>query len=204
MRESRKPDGSRAPFDLVTIFLHWLTAILVGFQLLTGSAMAFWPTLMSPLLLVHRSSGVLVFVVTALRLLWRQSFARFPPFPERMPRVLQWLARRSEHGLYVLLLLQPVTGLAMSAFRGRPFQIFTVHVPVLVSRNLDTWPLLQNAHRVGAYALAGLAAGHAFMALIHHYILRDDVLAMMAPWLQRHSDEKRDPAMVATAARETA
>jgi cytochrome b561 len=193
MRESRKHDGSRAPFDLFTVFLHWLTVVLVSAQLLTGYAMVLRPDLMPSILLVHRSMGVIVIAATTVRLLWRQSFARFPAFPQGMPRALQWLATRSEHALYVLLLFQPVSGFSASVLRGRSFEIFAFHVPVLLPRNMDLWLLMQTAHRAGAYALAGLAAGHALMALVHHYLLRDDVLVMMAPWARttpRRAPEK--------------
>jgi len=203
VRESRNDDGTRAPFDLFTVFLHWLTAVLVSAQLLTGYAMALRPEFIPPLIAVHRSMGAIVFVVAALRLLWRQSFARFPPFPPRLPRVLQWLATKSEHALYAILLLQPVTGFSASVLRGRPFDILAFHVPVLLPRNMDLWLLLQTVHRAGAYALAGLAAGHALMALIHHYLLRDDVLVMMAPWLRATSRTDRAKHLLAEV-RETA
>jgi len=37
------------------------------------------------------------------------------------------------------------------------------------------------AHELGAWALAALVAGHAAVALVHHFVLRDDVLECMAP-----------------------
>lgn len=185
MRDSRGREGSRAPFDSVTILFHWLTVGLMGFQLTTGFAMGAWPELTRPLPFVHRSGGAIIFVVTLSRLAWRRSFARFPPFPAWMPKALQWLAKKSEHLLYVLLALQPLTGIAVSVLRGRPFRILLLDVPALVPPNLDLWSLLQGFHRMGAYALLTLAGGHGMMALVHHYVLRDDVLVMMAPWLRR-------------------
>ncbi len=197
MRQSRKHDGSRAPFDFFTVSLHWLTVVLVSAQLLTGYAMALRPDLIPPILFMHRSMGGIVFAATALRLLWRQSFARFPAFPDGMPRALQWLATKSEHVLYALLLLQPVTGFSASVLRGRPFDILLFHVPALVSGNMDLWLVLQATHRAGAYALAALAAGHAAMGLIHHFLLRDDVLVMMAPWVNPRSRHAREKCLLA-------
>jgi cytochrome b561 len=37
------------------------------------------------------------------------------------------------------------------------------------------------AHEPGAWALGAVVAGHAASALIHHFVLRDDVLQCMAP-----------------------
>jgi cytochrome b561 len=199
MRESRECDGSRAPFDPVTIFFHWLTASLVGVQMMTGFAMAMRPELISPLLLAHRSGGAIVFLATLLRLSWRQSLARFPPFPARMPRVLQWFATKSEHLLYALLVLHPLTGFSASVLRGRPFQILAFQVPALLPPNIDLWLAIQTAHRIGAFALLGLAGGHSLMALIHHYVLRDDVLEMMAPWLRPRTNRSSTASAVTVA-----
>ena len=43
-------------------------------------------------------------------------------------------------------------------------------------------------HELGAWTLGTLAAGHAAAALIHHFVLRDDVLECMEPMI--------DPALV--------
>jgi cytochrome b561 len=195
MRSSQRDDGSRAPFDLLTITIHWLTVLLISLSAATGLAVRYAaaPEGLRPFLLeTHRSAGAIIWGVTLVRLLWRMSFARFPPFPPHLPRFQQWLARRSEHLLYTLLLLQPLSGAAMTASLGRPFQLVVWTVPTLLPRNLELWLTLLNIHRVGAYALFFLVAGHAFAALAHHYVLRDDVLQMMAPWIGRkHSDDLR-------------
>ena len=41
--------------------------------------------------------------------------------------------------------------------------------------------VLHAVHSTGAWVLAALALGHAGAALFHHFVLRDDVLACMAP-----------------------
>ena len=187
MQASQRDDGARAPFDVLTILLHWLTVLFVAVLAITGLTLRYLPApQLTPLLLdVHRSSGAIVWVFTVVRLMWRQSFARFPPFPPRMPRFQQWLARRSEHLLYALLLVQPLTGLTMTLLLGRPFVLFVWTVPALVPRHIDLWLTALSVHRVGAYALFTLVLGHAAAALVHHYVLRDDVLEMMAPWIRR-------------------
>jgi len=110
-----------------------------------------------------------------------------------MPRFQQWLARRSEHLLYALLLLQPITGLATSILLGRSFPLLGWSVPLLVPRNIEAWQILLSVHRVGAYALFAVAGGHTVAAFTHHYLLRDDVLEMMAPWLRRPSGRETAP-----------
>ena len=112
---SRVRDGRRR-FDSLTIGPHWATVALV-----TGMFASAWLLLASDrehaamLLIAHRSLGVVTWVVALVRLAWRFSFAYLPPFPGTMPRAQQRFAKAGEYGLYALLLLQPLTGLAQSS-----------------------------------------------------------------------------------------
>ena len=182
-------DGLRARFDFVTITLHWLTATLITFQAASGLALEFArdsvPTL--PLLDLHRSAGTMVWFFALTRIVWRGTFAKFPPFPEWMSNPQKWIATKIEYILYGLLLLQPLTGLTAMLLLGKPFHLFFWTVPPLVHRNLDLWESLLEFHRVGAYCLFAVVGGHAGMALLHHYVFRDEVLERMAPWIRRKS-----------------
>src|SRR5579859_4294989 len=118
--------GHRVPFDMVTIVLHWTTVSLISFQFMTGLSLEFFDHRIpaSAFLDIHRSTGTLIWLVSAARLIWRSRFARFPPFPTWMSAVQIWFARHTEHLLYALLLLQPLSGLGMSLMFGRPFHLF--------------------------------------------------------------------------------
>jgi cytochrome b561 len=183
------PDGRvrRGRFDGLTRLLHWATLILVLFQFASGWSFELveGTPLFAPLLMLHRSSGAAVWAVTAMRWGWRASFARFPPFPERLPHVMRWAAKMSERALYVLLLAVPLTGLGDTLLRGRPFELLAWTVPALLPRDLPAAELLHQFHIWGAWALAGLAAVHALAALFHHLVLKDDVLEAMLPWTAR-------------------
>jgi hypothetical protein len=103
----------RRRFDILTIGLHWATVTLIA-----GMFASAWLLLASDrehaamLLTVHRSLGVVTWVVAIFRLGWRLSCAYLPPFPQNMPKVQQRLAKASEYGLYALLLSQPPDGLS--------------------------------------------------------------------------------------------
>jgi cytochrome b561 len=176
---------TRGRFDAATITLHWLTVALfvplISSVLLLTSGSGLDTTL---LLDIHRGAGATLFAVTFARLCWRQTFARLPPFPGKMWRLHQLAVTGSEYALYTLLLAQPLTGLAMTLFRGRPFTLILWQVPALVARNKDLAAWLHGIHETGAYALLALVGGHAAAALIHHYLLRDDVLSAMLPLVQ--------------------
>jgi len=173
----------RPPFDTLTITLHWTTFLIV--LTLFGSAVLYgkveersWAP---PLLQVHRSLGVIIWTLTLFRLMWRVTGARFPAFPASMTPLHQLAARLSEYALYALLLIQPATGVAQTIWRGRSFEVFAWSVPQLVARNVALVRIFHVAHEIGAWCLFALAGLHAAAALVHHFILRDDVLEAMAP-----------------------
>jgi cytochrome b561 len=143
--------------------------------------MAWWRIdLGGQLLAFHRSLGVMIWTTTVLRILWRITGARSPEFPTSMTPMHQLGARLSEYALYAVLLIQPATGLAQTILRGHPFKLFVWSIPSLATRNLALTGLFSKIHEIGA--LAGL---HAAAALVHHFILRDDVLQTMAPVFRR-------------------
>ena len=185
------PINARRPsFDGLTIGLHWATVLLVLALFASAWLHALAETRESdftPVLLqIHRSFGVTVWVVTALRLAWRLTNASMPPFPAQMTKLHRTTVKLSEYGLYALLLLQPATGLLTTLFGGRPFALFFWRLPPFVPRAEMLRAAFHLSHELGAWALAVLAVGHAAAALFHHIVLRDDVLECMAPVMQRH------------------
>lgn len=177
------PDGTlqRGRFDDVTRLLHWLTVVLVIFQLASGWSMSATEgtPLFPPLLTLHRSSGSALWVITAIRLCWRAMFAKFPPFPAGLPHAMEWAAKTSEWALYALLLCEPAAGLADTLLRGRPFPLFVWTVPALLPRSLAWSANFHELHEWGAWALTALVCVHALAALFHHVVLKDDVLEAM-------------------------
>jgi cytochrome b561 len=186
-------DTRRPPFDSVTIGFHWATVLIV----LAAFASAWLHSLshddvLRPLLLqIHRSLGVTIWVATVLRLTWRLTHAKLPPFPSDMTKIHRNIVKASEYGLYALLVSQPATGLGATLLRGRPFGIFLGRIPQLMPEDTALRAAFHLAHQIGAWALGALVAGHAAAALIHHFVLRDDVLHCMAPAIAtgRHKRE---------------
>jgi cytochrome b561 len=175
------PIANRASFDGVTIALHWTTVVLVLALLTTAWLHAQSHDDAALLLRIHRSLGVTVWMTTAFRLIWRMTNAKLPPFPDDMPRKHRVLVQISEYCLYALLLIQPITGLSETITCGRSFVLFWWHIPPLMHH----YPTLQAAlflvHRIGAETLGVLITGHAVTALIHYFVLRDNMLQRMAP-----------------------
>jgi cytochrome b561 len=179
-----KASARSACFDPTSIALHWLTVLLIIGQFTTvwlHEAVGHGTSLGLELLTTHRTMGMLTWTVVLARLVWRRGFADLPPFPESMPKLQQWIAKANEYGLYVLLLVQPITGLGEVVFRGRPFTLFIWQVPALLAPDASIRSLFLEAHELDAKALLVLIGLHAGAALFHGFVLRDGVLQRMLP-----------------------
>jgi superoxide oxidase len=171
-------------FDGTSIMLHWLTVVLIVVQFASvwaidaaGDKSPLGATLFS----LHLSSGMLTWIVVVARLARRHYFAHLPPFPPSMPKIQQTVAKANEYGLYLFLLMQPVTGLARVLLRGQPVELFFWRVPALMEPDPAMRSLFVEAHEIGAKALMVLIGLHVGAALFHHLILRDGVLLRMLP-----------------------
>ncbi len=182
-------NSAQARYSTVAIVLHWLIGALVIFEIGLGHNMedAAGPTKFAVFQL-HKSIGVTILLLVALRLLWR--FMRRPPAVSATgwEKTLAYIV----HGLfYVLLFALPITGwIAISTGR--------VVVPTLLFGAIP-WPDAPGFSGMAAAAreswneaaefihvnLANLMlvlfALHVLGALKHHFIDRDADIARMAP-----------------------
>jgi cytochrome b561 len=178
-------------YSAVAILLHWASAlgvlVLIGLGLtMTHAALA--PLRQFQLYQWHKSVGITVLALTALRVLWRLTH-RPPPHPAGMPARERRVAAAAHHLLYLLLVGLPLTGWAVVSLS--PFNIPTVlygivpwpHLPLaaLVPDPAVAEAVLKRVHALGAWFLAALLAVHVAAALRHHLLLRDDVLRRMLP-----------------------
>lgn len=179
--------GRQAPgigrFDKVTIWLHWTTLLLIVVMFASAFARerASDGDSAAYLLTLHRSTGVTLWLLTLVRLIWRVTGGRSPPLPARTPTLQRWAARLTEYGLFLLLVIQPITGFVQSIARGKPFTLFGLSFPAVIARDRDLTHFFASLHTDGALLLLGLIAVHSMAALLHHFILRDDVLRAMLP-----------------------
>ena len=187
-------------FDQISITLHWLTVLLIVLQFSSAwlrEAVDHDSSLAVTILTTHRTSGALIWVVSLVRLVWRHNFAYLPPFPESMSKLQQTLAKANEYSLYALLLIQPITGLGRSLFRGAPFELFIWQVPALFEQDDAIRHVFAEAHEIGANVLLALIGLHAGTALFHRLFLRDGVLQRMLPWTSQSVGARQSNAQLA-------
>jgi superoxide oxidase len=187
-------------FDQISITLHWLTVLLIVLQFSSAwlrEAVDHDSSLAVTILTTHRTSGALIWVVSLVRLVWRHNFAYLPPFPESMSKLQQTLAKANEYSLYALLLIQPITGLGRSLFRGAPFELLIWQVPALFEQDDAIRHVFAEAHEIGANVLLALIGLHAGTALFHRLVLRDGVLQRMLPWTSQSVGARQSNAQLA-------
>ena len=79
-------------------------------------------------------------------------------------------------------MITPLFGWMMSSARNFPvswFGLFTF--PDLIQPDKPKYEFFHEAHEVLAFTLLAIALVHAFAALKHHFVDRDDVLRRMLP-----------------------
>lgn len=177
----------RNRYSVVSLILHWLIALLVVTQILliTAHDSTHGP-ISREFLILHKSVGLSILMLTLVRILWRV-FNPAIPLPTAMPRWQKLLARASHVAFYVLLIALPLTGWAASSATGREIQWF----------GLFQWPLLpigggkpvanqlMDVHEwlvKGVYVVLAL---HIAGALKHQFLDRDNVLHRMIPIIPR-------------------
>ena len=178
--------NTRDRYGAIHKLLHWLIAVLVIGLMAVGFAMT---NLVAPfsqtqydLFQLHKSFGLLLLVLMAVRLGWRVS-QPVPPLPDGMTSIERFMAGATHWGFYILLIAMPISGLVMisaSSFPiGEVFGLFPF--PDLLADDQQVYEAARRAHAVIGWAILALLALHVAGALKHHFVERDDTLRRMLP-----------------------
>ena len=166
-------------YGVVTIFLHWIMAVLIIGLLILGIYMVTLPISHAKLKLYgwHKEYGLLALGLVSLRLIWRLSNMT----PGLLLPLLEKLAARTVHWtFYVFMFAMPLTGWLITSAAGLPASFFGWFVlPNLISPNEESRILLEEIHKWLGYGLIATIVLHASAALKHHFINKDDILRRM-------------------------
>ena len=170
-------------YTRTAVALHWTVAGLVIVLLAIGWIMTDLPASPMKLQVVnwHKWGGITVLALFFVRTLWRLTHRAPPPVP--MP-VWQRRAANAVHALlYVLLLVQPLSGWLFSSAAGRQVVYLNlIPLPNLIGRNPAAAALFKELHETCGAVLAAVVAVHVLAALKHHLVDRDDTLRRMLRW----------------------
>ncbi len=177
-------------YSLLAVLLHWAIALLIlanigvglVFESLGRGLAAF------RLIQLHKSLGLTVLALTALRLGWRLAN---PPPPLILPLWQKRVSGLVHLSLYALMFALPLTGWIMVS--ASPLNLPTLYFGVLAVPHIAPVHALaaparkavgdaaDGAHIALVWAACALIALHVAAALKHQVFDRDDVLARMLP-----------------------
>jgi cytochrome b561 len=160
MAPSKPPLG----YSLSQILLHWVIALLIMYQLIFGEGIEHAYHALNkgkeanPADLtsanIHLYIGIAIFVLAILRLIVRAKNG-VPPAPPRTTGPKKWIAAATQHTLYLVIILMPITG-GIAWFVG----LATVG----------------DIHTFGKPLILFLVLLHVAGALLQHFIAKTDVL----------------------------
>jgi cytochrome b561 len=175
-------------YGAVAMTMHWTIAALIIANLIIGLSMTD-PDIPS-LIAVHKSIGLLVLVLSVLRLVWRW-VNPVPPPPLGLNRWVRIAGRFTHYLFYALMIIIPLAGWLMvsAGARGHPTSFFGLFdwppFPTLSdmtrSQAHPYHEAFETTHVVLAWAMLFLIPMHIFAALYHHYYRADNVLRRMLP-----------------------
>ncbi|PUE11564.1 cytochrome B [Limnohabitans sp. T6-5] len=179
----------RTHYDTFSRALHWLTAIVVIAAFILGPE-HFGREMRQGLdpatrwdIVVHESLGVLVVVLTLLRLLWVAVRPSKPQF--EMSKWMQ-LTAKSTHGLlWLMLLAVPVSAFLALGSEGHPLTLLggirVNEMPFIAQSPLADLADWGDVHGLLGDMILWLSGLHAVAAIFHHVLLKDGVLISMLP-----------------------
>lgn len=175
------PQPLPTPYDPIARLFHVVMALLMIGMLALGLYMADLPSSPDKFKLygLHKSIGMTILLLVALRILWRSTH----PGPGPLPTYKQWeiwLARVVQFLLYVGMIMMPVSGYVMSAAGGHAISVFGwFNVPLILPQDKGMGMNARMVHEWAAYALIGAIILHFCGAMKHQFLDRDGTLTRM-------------------------
>ena len=174
-------------YDTLSRAFHWLTAIAVIAAFILGPEhfgremhRGLDPSTRLDIVL-HESLGVLVMVLTLLRLLWVAVRPAKPQFD--MPHWMH-LSAQATHGLlWLMLLAVPASAFLALGSEGHPLTLLggirVNELPFIAQSSLAPLADWGDVHEVLGDMILWLSGLHAVAAIYHHIVLKDGLLRSM-------------------------
>lgn len=174
---------NRKSYNQVAVLLHWLIAGLILFMIFLGWRLGDHDSLRLSRVNLHKSVGILILLLSFMRLAWRL-FHKAPPEPP-MPKWQLWAAKALHVGFYVVMIGMPLTGWLMVSTSARDIPFFLWNWPHLpVPQDHATHETFEALHGLIAkliiYVMVPL---HVLAALKHQFVDKDEVMEHMVPGL---------------------
>lgn len=174
--------NTQSKFGAVTIFIHWLMAVVVIGQFSFGLYMLsinYYNPLYKVLTHYHKSIGILFICLLGIRLCWKAINSR----PTPAPGVKQWehnAGRLAQGAMLFLLIIVACFGYLISTAKGHSIEVFNwFEVPATITSIEDQEDWAGEFHYWFALSVTIIASIHAIAALKHHFIDKNETLLRM-------------------------
>ncbi len=174
-----------ATYSSTAKVLHWLMAAIIIVAWIIGFSNAellvpkseqqhYWRE-------IHKAIGSSILLLIVLRIVWRLTH-RPPSLPASMGLWTRRAATCGHWALYVLMILQPVTGWGISGSSGNNADFIGLFpLPDIFPKSKPMTILYAQTHTVFGWMLFVMIVGHIFMAFKHQFIDRDNLILRMLP-----------------------
>lgn len=182
--------NTTSSYDFLSRIFHWVTALVVTIAFVLGPG-DFGQILRDGIdpasrndIVWHESLGMLVFLMTALRLIW---VAFRPAVPKvNSPTWMQVTGKLVHIALWNLLLALPTTALLSLGSEGHPLTLLggirVSQLPAIAGSSISKLADWGAVHQFLGDAIMWVAGIHAAAGIFHGLILKDGVLSAMLPY----------------------
>jgi cytochrome b561 len=179
--------NSTLRYGAVAQTLHWVVVALIIAQFTLAWLAEDQPPMHKLALLArHKSIGITIMALAAVRLAWR-FLNPTPALPPQTSTWQRWAAHTAHGLLYVLLFAVPLMGWLMSSAKNYTVSWFNLlTLPNLVAPNEALFNAFRETHEALAFTLLAIAVVHALAALKHEFLDKDNVLRHMLPMRLRN------------------
>jgi len=180
--KEKSMNNTESRYGFLTIFLHWLVAIVViglfalGYWMVDLGYYDEWYKKGPDL---HKSIGISLFMVMVFRVIWRKKQIK-PAALESHSKLEKQLGHLVHLFLYGLLFIIMFSGYFISTADGRSIAVFELFQLPSIGALIDNQEDIAGiVHKYVAYAVMITVVLHALAALKHHFIDKDNTLKRM-------------------------
>lgn len=172
---------SSAGYGLISILIHWLSALLILFLFGLGiymTGLGYYDDWYHKGPALHISLGLIVLLLMLVRVTWRI----INPTPTALgnQRVQLLGATLVKWGLYLAIFVVLVSGYLITTAEGKPASLFDwIYFPSFATLSAQQVDLAGELHEYVAWGIIGLVVLHVAGALVHHFVVRDRTLVRM-------------------------
>ena len=174
-------NDTQTSYSLTSKILHWVMAVLVMlmFFAFLGFKEANTDAKKIEMLMGHSSIGAMITFLVVIRIY--NTFINKAPKPQHNIKRWQLSASSISHKLlYALLIFVPITGMLTARAHELPVLMFgSFNLSNSQSYVAESFASIKSLHVAGIYTLMIVLFAHIGAALLHKFVLKDQVFASM-------------------------